>query len=289
MRGSIFGGLQTPGRGKAKSPKTVTMSWNSDLQVRAVSGPEQGLIVHLNSRRMTIGRRRNEEAAAEGWVLVSDKAISRQHAELSWNDKFEGFEIHHLSKTNFTWLDEEPLEGSSPIQPGQVIRMGATELVLESATELPEQTPPQAVETPDQATTNLKEVAPKAIGFKGDKDPVLVALHGPVQGTEISLNGLYITLGRGNLQADALTGDPKAAKFDQMVELSDPSIAANHLLLKWDALKNGFSTWKNPAVPNVVVQRVADGCNWVTEIADQAAVLRVGDSFVLGQSTFQLR
>lgn len=271
-----------------QAEKSRLMSWNSGLQVRAVSGPEEGNIVHLNSRRMTIGRRRNQEAAAEGWVLVSDRAISRQHAELLWNDQKEGFELRHLSKTNFTWLDDEPVEGGTFIRAGQKIRLGETELVLEAATELPEQALPTPIDIPDQATTKLTEVAPKAISFKGDKNPLLVAVSGPIQGLQASLDGLYIALGHGNLQADALTGDPKAAKFDQLVELPDPTIVPNHLLLKWDALKNGFAAWKNPAAPKVVVSRVADGCTWVTEIADQSAVLRVGDTLVLGQTTVRL-
>ena len=263
------------------------MSWHSGLQFRVIEGPDPEEIQHLDKERMMIGRRRGPGHRAEGWFLLSDKAISRRHAEVIWNELPGRYTIYHRSTTNFTWVNDEPMTDQAPLNPGDLIRMGKTTFLLEPAQEIEKNV---TVEGPgnEEITERLSRDLIQNISLR-QGDPIsMKVIEGADSGQTVVLEGFFLTIGRGNLQADALTNDKNAMKFDQMVELTDPSILPNHLVLKWDDIHSRFSIWKSPGAPPVTVRRQADRMNWVTQLDKDFGFVRAGDFLSFGKITLEL-
>lgn len=262
------------------------MSWSSGIQIRVVDGPGEGDITVLNFDRMTFGRARTEGAKADGWVLLADKAISRRHAELVWDDVADRYNIQHLSKTNLTWVDGQPLEDSRPLNLGQKIRMGGTTLLVETAsTMVLEEKPTPARAGKHEMTERLSvEGLRQAIALKKEDTMSLKILSGDDQGQIFRLKGFHITVGRDSQQRKDLVGDSTLSDFDNMIELKDEGALPNHLVMKWDELRGGFSIAKNPAAPPVPVIRNADGFVWSGELKDKGALVREGDVLTIGDT-----
>ena len=259
------------------------MPWASGLQVRIVSGPATGEITHLNLERMVLGRSRLSGSRADGWVLIDDKSVSRRHAELIWDEKTQTFQVSHLSETNLTWLNDEPLETSTSITIGDRIKLGETVLLLE-----PESGPaqPGGEAESDQPTVKLEKFEPleppRPVALRQEAAWSLRALAGPDSGQLWELTGLYFTVGRANRSHEELAGKKDGLKFDQMIELSDTACLANHLVLKWSELETAYTVWKNPVAPPVAVRRMSDGLSWAALLGTEAGLLRAGDIFEIG-------
>ena len=262
------------------------MSWNSGFQIRVVEGPDQGSLVPLSQTRLMIGRSRAQGSSAEGWVLVFDKSVSRQHAELNWSETDESFRLKHLSKTNFTWLDEVPVEGEVLLAPGQIIKVGSSLLLFEPLDEELLNSSNAHGETPAIAPEGeLAERMSHSISPVNLRSGSLNlrVIQGPDAGKDLNLSGFYIVIGRANRSAAELTGDPKALPFDQMIEVNDPQTFPNHLILKWEELSEGFRAWKNPESPPVALARESDGILWQATLPDTGGLLRKGDRVQIGQ------
>src|SRR5215475_9633041 len=74
--------------------------------------------------RVTLGR--GEEAG----VLIEDPEVSRVHAVLCPTP--EGLELHDLGSLNGTWVNGERISGPTVLAPGDVIKLGATQLEVVS-------------------------------------------------------------------------------------------------------------------------------------------------------------
>ncbi len=61
-------------------------------------------------------------------IMISDPFASRIHAVIRWTP--QGYSIEDLRSTNGTYLNGQRIHGSWPLQPGQVIRIGQTELTF---------------------------------------------------------------------------------------------------------------------------------------------------------------
>ena len=270
------------------------MSWRSGFQLRVTRGGDLDKKTHLDFPRMTLGRARAEGSEADGWVLLYDKAVSRQHAELSWDESAGSYRLRHLSKTNFTWVDDEPLEGEVLLRQGQVVKVGGSLLVYEAAEEI-EESDGSEEQSPLAAVGELTERLPvaqaaAAVSLRQGDNPVLSVIEGPDQGRQEALTGFYLTVGRGNLTAEALLGGEKkdVVSFDQSIELTDPSILPNHLILKWDELRDAFSVWKNPGSHPIQVMRDMDGFAWNAILSDSGGMVRKNDRIRVGDSVLLL-
>ena len=267
------------------------MSWQSGLQIRVVEGPDLDTITPLNFTRMTIGRARSEGSKAEGWLLLYDKSVSRQHAELVWDEDRKTFSLRHLSKTNLTWVNDESVESEVILQPGHLIKIGSSKFLMEESTaDLGAAGDESPLAQPGELTERLQVGAATAaaLSLRSTDSPKLTVVDGPEKGRVADLTGFYLTIGRGSVQADQINGQKDALKFDQLVELKDSTILPNHLILKWDELRDGFAIWKSPTAPDCPVLREADGFVWQTSLTDAGGVVRVGDRVLIGNTTVAL-
>lgn len=270
------------------------MSWQSGFQMRVIEGPDEHNTT-LDFPRMTIGRARAAGSNAAGWILIYDKAVSRQHAELSWDEKAQTFCLRHLSKTNFTWVDDEPVDGEILLRPGQRVKVGGTIMLFEASSgeEAEAETDlPTAVAEKGELTERLSlgQLA-AAVSLRQGEQLHLAVIDGVDKGKQVILTGFYLTVGRANLSAEQLLGgnSDQVAKFDQMVEMTDPNILPNHLILKWDELRQGFGTWKNPQAASVPVFRKSDGFEWQSVLTDAGGLIRKDDKVKIGDSVLMLR
>jgi hypothetical protein len=87
-----------------------------------VSGPLAGDALPLRAGTTRIG------GLADNDVVIADVSISRNHAEIHARGK--RVEIQDLHSTNGTLVNGSPVR-TSPLQPGDKIRLGSVEVVFE--------------------------------------------------------------------------------------------------------------------------------------------------------------
>ncbi len=63
-------------------------------------------------------------------IVISDPQASRHHAIFRWAPG--GYEVVDLTSINGTYLQGQPLHGSAPLNPGDVVRIGGTEFTLQA-------------------------------------------------------------------------------------------------------------------------------------------------------------
>jgi pSer/pThr/pTyr-binding forkhead associated (FHA) protein len=266
------------------------MSWSSGLQVRVIEGPDEGSVLPLNFPKMTIGRARTAGSRVDGWVLLMDRSISRRHAELLWDHRDARYVLHHLSQTNFTWVNDVPLETEIAVEVGTVIQMGGSRIAVEILAETEPGLPArESIDEPmDETLTEKHKVPVQPLSLRGAGTPQLKVLQGRDEGFSQPLNGLYLTIGRANLDAKTLFQDEESQPFDQVVELSAPQIHPNHLILKWDELKNAFLVFKNPSVPDPLVARYTDGMKWEARLPNSGGLIRLSDRIFFAETLIEI-
>ncbi len=264
----------------------------SGFQINVTEGPDTGTTFPLNHTRITVGRASHQGAEATGWLLLFDKSVSREHAEFVWNAEDKEFHLRHLSKTNLTWVDESKLDGDVALRPGQEIRVGKSKLVVEARTVASEGE--KSVDEPLAATgelterLNLGNIA-ASLSLREGESPTLCVTAGPNKGEKHVLGGFMVGLGtKCTEKAEVYEGEP-VVKFDQLIELSDPGLVPNHLILRWDALEKGFSLRQATAGSTVTVTRESDGFTWAAKLPTKGGLLRAGDRIDVGDSSFELR
>jgi pSer/pThr/pTyr-binding forkhead associated (FHA) protein len=111
------------------------MSWSSGLCLKIVRGQQQGLVLPLLSRSVMLGRATSQGESAEGFLFFYEATVSRQHAELCWDDRKKSYVLHQRSQTNKTLVNNFPVESKTPrpLAPGDTIQMGLLIVSLESA------------------------------------------------------------------------------------------------------------------------------------------------------------
>ena len=85
---------------------------------------EQGTDFMLDSIPLTLGR-----AAQNDVVLAGDEFASARHARVE--PRRDGIWVHDLGSTNGTYVNGERLEGAQRLAPGDVLRVGETDLRYE--------------------------------------------------------------------------------------------------------------------------------------------------------------
>jgi len=71
----------------------------------------------------TIGRSRDCD------VVLDDTGISRRHAELRPGSR--GWEVQDLGSTNGVLVNGRPIQGAQPLEPGDRLELGSTEVLFE--------------------------------------------------------------------------------------------------------------------------------------------------------------
>lgn len=79
--------------------------------------------VPLARPTITIGRMEDND------IVISDPLASRHHAVIRWAPG--GYEIDDLGSVNGTTLQGQPINGRASLAPGQIVRIGATDISLQ--------------------------------------------------------------------------------------------------------------------------------------------------------------
>lgn len=96
-----------------------------DRYLLALNGPMSGTALPLSDQTTTIGR-----LTANGSIGLNDARVSRRHLEVT---KSGGdVTIRDLDSTNGTWVDGQKVEGTMDLEPGSIIEVGSTLLLLEA-------------------------------------------------------------------------------------------------------------------------------------------------------------
>ena len=110
-------------------PMTVVVTGVADaIEARyllALNGPLSSMTVEVGSTPTTIGR-----FTTETTVGLNDPRISRRHMTIV--KTAAGVVINDLESTNGTWVDGRQLSGEALIEPGTIIEIGSTLLLLEA-------------------------------------------------------------------------------------------------------------------------------------------------------------
>jgi pSer/pThr/pTyr-binding forkhead associated (FHA) protein len=75
------------------------------------------------ARGATLGRSRDCD------IVLDDSSISRRHAEI--RPAGDGWTVADLGSTNGVRLNGRPVEGAQPLQAGDRVELGSTEIVFE--------------------------------------------------------------------------------------------------------------------------------------------------------------
>ena len=88
----------------------------SGLQLLAQQGPRAGQSFDLNKPVVTIGREAGND------IVLEDPQVSRHHARLTL--EAGGYVLEDLGSTNGTFINDQRLMGTRPINPGDKLRLG---------------------------------------------------------------------------------------------------------------------------------------------------------------------
>jgi len=88
----------------------------SGLQLLVQQGPRAGQSFDFNKPVVTIGREAGND------LVLEDPQVSRHHARLTLGAG--GYVIEDLGSTNGTFINEQRLMGTRPINPGDKLRLG---------------------------------------------------------------------------------------------------------------------------------------------------------------------
>ena len=100
--------------------------------------------INVHGPLITLGR------ASECTVPISDRYLSRRHAEIALDD--DDWIVRDLGSVNGTMLNGTRLLGSAPLRPGDRINLGDTEIIVDAEEATTSQSHIIALDTDSQAT-----------------------------------------------------------------------------------------------------------------------------------------
>jgi pSer/pThr/pTyr-binding forkhead associated (FHA) protein len=88
--------------------------------LEVIAGPDRGKRYYVGKRPLAVGR-----SPASG-IVLGDPTVSRTHCEISW----EGDQVRVTDKGSHggTWVNGERLNGTRPLQAGDLLALGETRL-----------------------------------------------------------------------------------------------------------------------------------------------------------------
>ena len=151
------------------------------LQLEIVEGPEAGRMIPLD-RALEVGR------ADSADLVLDDEQASRRHAKIEPSG--DGAVVTDLESSNGTFVNDQSVEGSRPLRPGDQIRLGLSVLQLRSEEQITRQAsavlPIPAIApvgndvlqpaTPQDTPTAAAVAFPVTQGSEAEDDPAYKAL-----------------------------------------------------------------------------------------------------------------
>ncbi len=162
------------------------MQPTATLTIGNALGTERSVL--LTEADITLGR------GATNDIILADPRASRAHARLAWRD--QGWTLTDLASANGTWLNEQRIQESVTVQPGDVIRIGDSLLHLGAESIA---AAPAVIDTPaDLEATLAAATVPVQIS---DTRVARLAIHAPALGGgastwETPILGDRLTIGR---------------------------------------------------------------------------------------------
>jgi pSer/pThr/pTyr-binding forkhead associated (FHA) protein len=154
-------------------------------------GPAAGRRIEV-AGEVVVGRERVD-------VLLHDPRVSRRHARL--RERADGLEIEDLGSANGTWVNDQRIQGTHRLSPGDRVRVGDSVFEVEGQ-------------------------APAAVPEPAAAPPVLVAVQGPVTGRRIEVAG-EVVVGREGV--DVVVDDPEVSRRHARLRASDEGIEVEDL------------------------------------------------------------
>jgi protease PrsW len=105
-------------------------------------------------------------------VILSDPAASRMHAVIRWTP--DGYELEDLGSSGGTFIQGQPISGSAPLAPGQVITIGQTTMTFQALTAHHGPLPASGAAIPATNGANLAHGAaadPQPFVYRGQSRP----------------------------------------------------------------------------------------------------------------------
>jgi pSer/pThr/pTyr-binding forkhead associated (FHA) protein len=283
--------------------QTMSTFWSCGLQLRVVEGPNKGRTYPMDAPEMTLGRARSAGDRAPGWILLFDEAVSRIHADLTWNPKMERFVLTSRSETNKTFVNGKEVHEAF-LDAGDQIVVGKTQLDLQEADfrfggsrppSARHLTPSSAVNpalikqssTNDGETRQNTKKAKRVVALTTRPKLQVRVLSGPANGELHPISGMLLGLG-GTAEVD-----PEAVsrfKPDQFIALAEPNLRPDALLLEWRELEDAFElALIDPNLPPLEIERKADGIQWSGQILpQQSPLIRIHDIVWIGPLAFTI-
>ena len=293
------------------------MMWTSKVQLRVMEGLAQGQTYPMDSQRMNIGRAVPGTPRVPGWVLVEDETVSRQQAELHWNEETGLYRLLHRSATNPTLVNEVEVT-ETDLHLGDRIRVGRSLVQLEPRYPIPRRPLPSGkgdpAETLPTASPRVKPARRIVLPLKKSVSPApepstpehapaqvsqpevpapkvkppyfLEVVEGPHVGKRYSLTGPQVVFGGPS----ALGTRATKKSSEQEVIVPDSSVPTRCVALSWDeSLQNWEIARTTGGHLPVALARTMDGLTWTTTLPfDQSSVVRNGDIFTIGKSSIRL-
>lgn len=104
------------------------------FQLRIIQGHNQGECLPLTEKSTLLGRATTAGEQATGFLFFYEATVSRQHAEIRWDEKKKAYFLFQRSQTNKTLVDNQVVDPKTPKQlsVGCKIQMGLLILSLEA-------------------------------------------------------------------------------------------------------------------------------------------------------------
>ena len=169
-----------------------------DESLRITVGPAAGGVIEVE-HEFLIGR-----TAGEQGNLGEDPELSRQHARLSRSADGQ-LQIEDLGSTNGTFINGRRISDAQPLSPGDVVRLGTSELEV----------PRPQVEPPQPAVTAARGVPDAVTAPRGVPSEATAALRvtaGPAAGKVIEISQVALLIGRAADEAGRLGEDPELSR-----------------------------------------------------------------------------
>jgi pSer/pThr/pTyr-binding forkhead associated (FHA) protein len=110
------------GSGVAAASSTPTPT-TSEARLVVIEGPLVGTSVPLSGTPVTIGR------ASDSTLVLEDDYVSSHHARVVAGRRGK-WQVEDLGSTNGTYVDDDQIKGSAPLEPGTRVRVGTTVLEM---------------------------------------------------------------------------------------------------------------------------------------------------------------
>lgn len=233
----------TADRGAEPTPVETS---SEGARLRADAGPMLGLSFALGREPVTVGR---DESCT---ISLKDATVSRRH--VGFRPEGTRWAVVDMASTNGTFVNGRALDANlpTPLSHGDEVKVGDTLFTYDSgaeATRAPRSvTQVGAAATPTKSSTQIAPAPPVVSPAPPPEDasrPALIAVAGPLAGTEWTRGDLPLTFGREDAPGVTGLADHFVSSKHLRVELSGGTITITDL-----GSTNGTQVGDTPLDPN---------------------------------------